>query len=65
MNQEQQLRDLIEKEFNKCCQTSLPRFKKAISTDAGRERMADVVFEMCSANGYAVQTAMSLLDSDL
>lgn len=65
MTSEQKLRNLIDTELDKCCDVRLPRLLAYISTPEGKEHAADIIFNMCAADGIAVQTAMSILDTDL
>lgn len=65
MDSEAYLKELIEQELNKCCKTSLPRLKKHISTDVGRETAQANIFRICKASGVSVQTAMSQIDTEL
>lgn len=62
---QEQLRQVIAAHLDKCCEQRLPRLKRFISTEGGRENAENIIFEQCKAEGIAVQTAMSNLDSEL
>lgn len=62
---ESNLRTLINKHLDQCCPSNLPRLKAFIASDEGREHAEDLLFSMCKKEGIAVQTAMSLLDTEL
>lgn len=62
---EAELKKQISLEFDKCCQPELKTLSAFIATPTGRERAENIVFEICSTQGIAIQSAMSLLDSDL
>lgn len=56
---------MIVARLDDCCPTKLPRLKMFVSTPEGIEQARDMIFEMCAREGMAIQTAMSLIDSDL
>jgi hypothetical protein len=62
---EQILKEMISKHLDQCCEPGLKLISKFISTPVGRQRAENIIFEMCSTQGIAVPTAISLLDSDL
>lgn len=61
-----ELRATIITHLAKCCNNKFVNIEKFIKEDAGRETMIGMVFQLCSTGeGMPIQSAMSLIDSDL
>lgn len=62
---EQILRALISLAIANIDPAAMPALSSMGSTDVGRERLEDLIYQMCATDGIAIQTAMSTLESDL
>jgi hypothetical protein len=66
MNQaETELKKLIQDSLDNVNPTILPRLAAYISSAEGRESAEIQVFNICASQGVSIQTALSLLDSEL
>lgn len=65
MTPSEELKQLIEEQLTKACETNLPRLCAFCKTEAGAETAANMVFEYCLTNGVSVQTAMAHIDSEI
>ena len=63
---EAKLRAAIVVHLATCCSGKYACVEKTIKEDKGREYVAALVFSMCSTGeGMPIQSALSLIDSDL
>lgn len=62
---QEKLVKMISEKLDVACSEGLPRLCKFIESDGGRETAEEMIYNMCANDGISVQTAMSVIDSDL
>lgn len=65
MNEEQELRDLIDEMLNNVDAEALPSLAQSIETEEGMKVARAAIFTMAVRDRISIQSAASLYDSDL